>query len=152
MEREIIAERRNVSNVSVIAVLFVVVLLSAMAIGVADQIGAYAWVMGGAVLAIDVVLVVFTVRMIVSVSRLPKVIALRVDDILIFLGEQTKFTAISQMDYQNARGIYGMKGWGKLTIFLNDGRTLRCDYVANVNHVHEHITRLKYEYAVKQLS
>ena len=41
--------------------------------------------------------------------------------------------------------------WGKLTIFLNDGRTLRSDDVANGNRVHDRIMQLKYEYSSKEL-
>ena len=58
---------------------------------------------------------------------------------------------IAQIDYRNARGRYGMMSWGKLTIFVNDGRTLRCDYVADVNRVHDRIMQLKYEYTIKEL-
>ena len=151
MEQEIIAERQKGAIAAGIVALIIAAVLCAMVIGVADRIGRYVWIMGGAVLVIDVVLVVMTVRTIVRVNRLPKVIAVREDDVLVFLGERVRFTAIAQIDYRNARGRYGMMSWGKLTIFVNDGRTLRCDYVANVNRVHDRIMQLKYEYTIKEL-
>lgn len=151
MEQEIIAERQKGAIAAGIVALIIAAVLCVMVIGVADRIGRYVWIMGGAVLVIDVVLVVMTVRTIVRVSRLPKVIAVREDDVLVFLGERVRFTAIAQIDYRNARGRYGMMSWGKLTIFVNDGRTLRCDYVADVNRVHGRIMQLKYEYTIKEL-
>ena len=151
MEQEIISECKKGAIVACFVSLIIAAVLCVMVIGVADRIGRYVWIMGGAVLVIDVVLVVMTVRTIVRVSRLPKVIAVREDDVLVFLGERVRFTAIAQIDYRNARGRYGrMMSWGKLTIFVNDGRTLRCDYVANVNRVHDRIMQLKYEYSIKE--
>ena len=151
MEQEIIAERQKGAIAAGIVALIIAAVLCVMVIGVADRIGRYVWIMGGAVLVIDVVLVVMTVRTIVRVSRLPKVIAVREDDVLVFLGERVRFTAIAQIDYRNARGRYGMMRWGKLTIFVHDGRTLRCDYVADVNRVHDRIMQLKHEYTIKEL-
>lgn len=145
MQREIIAERQKGLIASGIIALVIVAIICAMVIAFVFRVGSYGWIIGTIMLVIVAGLVFFCVRTIVRVSRLPKVIAVRVDDRLIFLGENIQFSEITKMDYRNASGRYGMKSWGKLTIFLRDGRKLECDYVARVNRVYDRIMQIKYE-------
>lgn len=40
--------------------------------------------------------------------------------------------------------------WGTLTILLTDGRTLSCNYVAQIGFVQYRLLALKNEYAAKE--
>lgn len=145
MEQEIIAERQKGMIASGIATLFISAIFIAVVFVFFKRMEEYGWIMVAVMLVLVAILVVFTVRTLVRASRVPKVIAVREDDSLLFLGERIRFSEITKMDYRNASGRYGMQSWGKLTIFLRDGRTLSCDYVARVNRVYDRIMQIKYE-------
>lgn len=150
MEEEIIAKRQTgivLSNILVLVILAAFAVASFWAFG---EIGRMAIIFVCIVCAVAVVAAVFAVRALVRLSRIPKVIAVRDGDTLVFLGERVRLSAIEDVRYRHARGRYGMQSWGKLTIFLKDGGTLGCDYVANVDRVQDRLIALKYEYAAKE--
>ena len=103
-----------------------------------------------AAIVIGALLCLLSIFMLVKVYPFPPVIAAREGDTLVFLGERVRFSEIASVDYRNARGRYGsMEHWGKITVFTESGKALSCDFVADVNRVHDRTMQLKYEYSAK---
>ena len=151
MEQEVIAQRERGMIVAQIILLAFTAVLIGMTVPMFRRTGAVAWSVVAVIWVLAVIIAVIAVRTLVRASRLPKIIAVREGNELVFLGERVKFSAVANVDYKNAYGRYGsLQRWGKLTVFTEDGRILSCDYVANVNRVHDRIMQLKYEYAAKE--
>lgn len=147
---EIIAQRAKGLVVSNIIVLIAAAFLVGMAIWMIGYVGSLGWIVGLFALAMVIVVVVVAVRALVRIRKVPEVIATREGDTLVFLGERVRFSEIASVDYRNARGRYGsMEHWGKITVFTESGKALSCDFVADVNRVHDRIMQLKYEYSAK---
>ena len=147
---EVIAQRERGLIVTQIIVLVFLAVFVGVLVWTATGFGADLWYVPAIIGVIAVVFAAFSVRTLVQVSRLPKIIAVREGNELVFLGERVGFSAIESVDYHNARSRNGMQSWGRLTIVTGDGRTLSCDYVSRVNRVHDRIMQLKYEYAAKE--
>ena len=107
--------------------------------------------MDAVLFALGMVLVAFSVREIVCYCRVPRVIAVRDGGEIEFLGERFSLSEIEEVKYHMPQGRHGamLTWWGKLTIILRDGRTLSCNYVAQIGFVQYRLLALKDEYAAK---
>lgn len=150
MEEEIIARRKNGLFLSYGLVLALLVVFAGVSFWAFAGLGSMAIIFIVIFCAVVLFTAVFTVRALVRLSRVPQVIASREGDTLVFLGERVRLSAIEDVRYCHARSRCGMQSWGRLTVFLKEGRTLECDYVAEVDRVQDRLLALKYEYAAKE--
>ena len=147
---EVVAERKKgLFAVYIVFIVFAVAFAAAFT-AIAVQFGGIGIAFCAVACAIVVFMIVISVRSLIGLSRTPKVIAVREDHELVFLGERIPLTGIAEVNYHFSRGRYAAtQTWGRLTVILTDGRTLSCDFVAHVDRVQDRLLALKYEYAAK---
>lgn len=112
---------------------------------------AFFWGLDAVLFALGMVLLVFSVREIVCYCRVPRIIVVRCGSEIEFLGERFSLSEITEVKYHRPQGRHGamLTWWGKLTVILRDGRTLSCNYVAQIGFVQHRLLALKNEYAAK---
>ena len=110
------------------------------------------WVIVAVLFALGAVLLVISVWEIVRYCRVPRVIAVRDGSEIEFLGERFSLSEIAEVSCRRPQGRHGamLTWWGTLTILLTDGRTLSCNYVAQIGFVQYRLLALKNEYAAKE--
>lgn len=112
-----------------------------------------------AAIVIGALLCLLSIFMLVKVYPFPPVIAAREGDTLVFLGERIPLCDIAEatseqsrtLSWQPTYGLLRIRGHNgpEITVFTESGKALSCDFVADVNRVHDRIMQLKYEYSAK---
>ena len=147
-EREVVARRAgSVRAVYLIAALVGVALLALSAAFLANAGGEpwliVAWVI---FLVAGVLVAVLGVRYFVKAMRTPEIICEREGDRIVFLGEQIPLKDLLNVRCRRAHSRYGAYRWGSLTVEYAGG-SVKCDFVAEVENVHDRLIALLREYA-----